>query len=289
LACCFSADGKVVATGGIDSTLRLWSVGSGTRYATLAGHGAAICACAFDSDSTALVSGSVDKQLKLWRMDTHACFFTLMGHTACVTSCGFNSNGCLVLSAGSDGTLKLWSAVTGTCMTTLQAEPFTYISACRFGTDGMTAAAVSGCWYNTWNLVKTVFRPEVHIGRTLLQSREDFATVGSFSPSGAQFMAACSDSTLRLWDVASGAYQMTLDGHSSAVRTCVFSPDGAMIASGDISGTLKLWNARSGACLHTMPQLCAGPLSVCAFSPDGRTLLARGTSLQLVSLEAAAP
>ena len=50
----------------------------------------------------------------------------------------------------------------------------------------------------------------------------------AFSPDGRQVVSGSEDSTVRLWDTATGAALQTLEGHSSSVRSVAFSPDGKL-------------------------------------------------------------
>jgi WD40 repeat protein len=47
--------------------------------------------------------------------------------------------------------------------------------------------------------------------------------------------------TIRLWDVASGAFLRVLVGHTAAVFSLAYAPDGRLLASGSEDMTLKLW------------------------------------------------
>ena len=49
-ACVFSADGRLVLSGSMDHTLKLWDVATGSCQATLEGHRGRILGCAFLPD-----------------------------------------------------------------------------------------------------------------------------------------------------------------------------------------------------------------------------------------------
>ena len=54
------------------------------------------------------------------------------------------------------------------------------------------------------------------------------------------------DSTVRLWDAASGAELKVLRGHEEWVRAAAFSPAGDRIGSGADDGMVRVWDAASG-------------------------------------------
>ena len=57
------------------------------------------------------------------------------------------------------------------------------------------------------------------------------------------------DTTIRVWNVNTGAELRTLTGHTSGVRCLQF--DDQKLMTGSLDHTLKLWNWRSGQCLRT--------------------------------------
>jgi WD40 repeat protein len=86
------------------------------------------------------------------------------------------------------------------------------------------------------------------------------------------FLASGSfDSTIKLWDVASGTCQQTFTEHQHYVITVAFSPDCQLLASGSCDGTVKLWDIASGTCQQTFTGHSNWVSSV-AFSPDGQML-----------------
>jgi WD40 repeat protein len=62
----FSADGRTLASGSGDNTVKLWDVTAGRELRTLAGQTSWVESVAFSPDGRILASASKDKTIKLW-------------------------------------------------------------------------------------------------------------------------------------------------------------------------------------------------------------------------------
>jgi WD40 repeat protein len=94
----------------------------------------------------------------------------------------------------------------------------------------------------------------------------------AFSPDGSYALSGSLDTTLRLWDVATGKEIRSFAGHTYAVNSVVFSPDGKYALSGSGDSTLRLWDVATGKEIRSFAGHTDSVRSV-AFSPDGRYAL----------------
>jgi serine/threonine protein kinase len=71
-ALAYSPDGKTLASGSVDNTVKLWNASTGAVIRTLEGHTDSVRALAYSPDGKTLASGSRDKTVKLWNASTGA-------------------------------------------------------------------------------------------------------------------------------------------------------------------------------------------------------------------------
>src|SRR5262249_11970587 len=100
-------DGKTLASGSQDTTIKLWDVETGKEKSTLHGHINPVYSIAFSPDGKILASGSHDKTVKLWDVATEREQATLIGHTDAVMSVTFSPDG-KFLATLSNGQIRLW-------------------------------------------------------------------------------------------------------------------------------------------------------------------------------------
>ncbi|KAL7904026.1 hypothetical protein GGI35DRAFT_247022 [Trichoderma velutinum] len=118
----FSADGRYLASGSRDRTIKMWDATTGKEQQTLKGHSDWVWSVAFSADGRYLASGSDDKTIKIWDATTGKELQTLKGHSYSVWSVAFSADGRYLASGSEDKTIKIWDATTGKEQQTLEVN-----------------------------------------------------------------------------------------------------------------------------------------------------------------------
>ncbi|KAL5512554.1 hypothetical protein ACEPAG_3207 [Sanghuangporus baumii] len=260
----FSPDGKRIASGFYDHTIRVWDADSGEVVSgPFEGHIDWVRSVAFSPDGKRVASGSNDRTIRVWDVDSGELVLgPLEGHTDRVQSVAFSPDGKRIASGSSDKTIRVWDADSGKAA----ADPFEghtgSVYSVVFSSDGKCIASCSDDQsIRVW---------DAESGKLVSGHTGNVLSI-MFSPDGKRIASGSNDKTICVWEADSGELVAgPFKGHTDWVRSVAFSPDGKRIASGSDDSTIRIWDAESGKFSSDESQERSGPVNSVAFSPDGK-------------------
>jgi WD40 repeat protein len=266
----FSADGKTLASGSNDHSVRLWDVASHRQIGSpLTGHTGQVHSVVFSPDGKTLATGSWDHSLRLWDVASHRQLgLPLTGHTNWVYSVAFSPDGKTLASGSADHSVRLWDVASHRQIGSPLTGHTDWVVSVAFSPDGKTLASGSADHsVRLWDVAK-----HRQLGSPLT-GHTDIVEWVVFSPGGKTLASGSDDHSVRLWNVASHRQVgSSLISRNSAVYSVAFSRDGKTLASGGLDQSVRLWDVASHRQLGLPLTGHTEAVSSVTFSPDDKTL-----------------
>jgi ribosome assembly protein SQT1 len=113
-----------------------------------------------------------------------------------------------------------------------------------------------------------------------LRGHTDTVNWAAFNAAGNLIATASLDSTVKIWEAATGALLHTFDGPSADILWATWHPRGNVILAGSEDCSAWMWSADERTCMgvfagHTSAVSCGG------FTPDGRHVWTAGADASL--------
>jgi WD40 repeat protein len=260
-AIAISPNGKMLATTEIGPVVRVWEAATGKLLHELRGHTRSIADIAFSPDGKILASAGFDKSVRLWNIEKEEAQLQLDQVTEQITSVVFSPDGTLIAGGCQDATIRVWGAHTGKEKRQIKGHGSS-VTSIVFSMDGKMLA--SGSTDNTVGMWETATGKEIR----RLEGHLSGVHAVAFSPDGKRLFSASllaeslgissyasssgpkpfldKDSSLRIWDVASGKALLTLSGPKNGSHSLICAPDGKTVAAVGGDNTVHLFDTATG-------------------------------------------
>ncbi|CRI67820.1 putative Mitogen-activated protein kinase kinase kinase [Thiocapsa sp. KS1] len=247
MAAGFRADEGLLATGGVDDTLRLWSVPGCRLVKAWRAHDASINSVAF-GDNDLLVTAANDGTVRLWEAASGAPVRTFrtgdgspvglarlapVGGVVVGAPVGAPTAPTLALYAGQ---LSSWDSMTGTLKA---AFPVTPGGITTFGFSKERSTALVPVGDGGASMLVDLYSAEA-----ICQVSAEHVPAAAYSPAGDRIALGTLDQRVRILDTANCAEEMAFAGQTGAwpVTDVAFGSDGQLVAASDGNGLVRIWD-----------------------------------------------
>ncbi|VDN04808.1 unnamed protein product [Thelazia callipaeda] len=305
----FSPNGRGLASGSSDTTIRFWDLSTETPLHTGKGHTKSVLCIAWSPNGQTVASACKNGEICLWDPKKgNQIGRKLIGHKKWINQLSwepYHSNPqCRYLaSAGKDGDIRIWDIVKYGSVRCLSGH-IASVTCVKWGGEGLIysgsqdrtikvwrAADGTLCrtllghahWVNSLTLnvdyaMRTSFwnaleLPNVSFDKEKCHQQALEQYQKAKGSSGEVLVSSSDDFTLYLWKPAEDRKpRVHMTGHMQPVIQVMFSPNARYVASASFDKSIKLWCGRTGAFIDTLRGHVQAVYQI-AWSADSRLLV----------------
>lgn len=262
----YSIDGKWLASGSCDNTVKIWDTTDYNCVQTLTGHTDWVHSVSFSNNSLYLATGSYDNTVKIWRCPNKAknedgetskweCIQTLTQHSSWINCVSFSHNGRLLATASEDSTIKIWRCPSEvesededtsnwSCIKTLNKKTYNTAICINFSHDdkflvaGLLDHSIKKWRIGGWENAE------------IYRSHSSCINSIKFSPNDTLLASGAEDNYIFVWNTTDNTIKTLM--HEDQINGLSFSKNGKLLISGSNDETIKLWDTKNFNCLQTL-------------------------------------
>ncbi|OUL36300.1 NB-ARC domain-containing protein [Nostoc sp. 106C] len=200
----------------------------------------------FSRDGQRFAFGDTNGGLHIWQLNEIQPLIAIPGHQGWVMAADWHPDGTTLVS-GVKQAVRLWDTHTGHWLRDFHGCPDP-VCTLAWSPDGKRLAGGGQApFIILWDGTTGKSQARIEIG-------EPSCWVWSlvWLANGTVLAGACTDNTIKFWNVASGDCIQTIKAHDYWVLSLALHPNGRILASSGFDKAIKLWDWQTGECLQAI-------------------------------------
>jgi WD40 repeat protein len=278
-AVCYSSDGKFIATGSDDKTVKLWRRSDGREIRTFQGNISGISAVEINRQGTMILAVSDNGTLSIWEVQTGKMIKQFKPAEDRFTCASFNPDGSKVIAGTRKSYISLWDITTGNRLSDIKAvrkdlnyqKDFDYpeTASVSYSADGKFI--VAGVSDYTAILFDAATLKEIRKYKNENSECTSCQVEAVLVPGNRYIISAGSDS-VKVFDTATGKLVKMLYGAGGTAEKLTVSADGKYFAAVEY-GVAELWDLTSWNKIAKTGDYSDRKIMSVALSPDGKEMI----------------
>lgn len=269
-----SPDGKILATAGADTSIRLLQLPDGKYLRTLEGHSDKVYALAFSRDGKRLYSGGDDQRIHVWDPLTgkESLPREPLNHAYDLS---FSADGKVLAHARGYAGVRIWHVTEdGRLVRPNEHKLKELCVAAAFDPEGKRLAVID--LPRNVRLMRAPDPAKIIEFSQFAQLNQDptrAARYLAWSPDGDAVALASMSGLVTLWIPGQENSEALTDEHMEATRALAWTPDGSTLAfGGRLDGSLYVWHRPTRSLVPLRGSLTRSAITALAFVNEGRQL-----------------
>jgi len=269
----FSRDGRWLAAGANDHSIRLWQTATGREMPKLSGHNGWVQALAFSPNKRQLASGSNSGEIKLWDLNTGAEVYGQSYAGDRIHAIALSDDEKWLAAAGTGQIIYLVDLVTKQTRKLAghagEITSLAFIPNSSLIFSGSTDKTIRLWDANSATQLKAI-------------TLDDQINAIAVNADGSLLAAGTAENRIELFQLNAGMpdARRTLTGHTGEIFTLAFSRDGRLASAG-LDETLRIWDPKTGSEIRTLTGV-PGEVNGIDFSSDSRFIASANSDGSIV-------